>query len=91
MSTICKLFPKQIDNDQMEKILDLIESGKKQGATLLCGGQRKGDTGYFVENTVFSNVTEDMRIFKEEVYTHLWMVPVERSPIAEVTFPFALN
>ena len=51
----------------MGKILDLIESGKKEGATLLCGGKRKGKNGFFVENTVFSDVTEDMRICKEEV------------------------
>ncbi len=57
----------QIDQEQMEKIIDLMESGKKEGATLHCGGCRKGDKGYFVESTVFSDVTEDMRICKEEV------------------------
>ena len=51
----------------MKKILDLIESGKKDGATMHCGGGRIGDEGYFVQPTVFSDVTENMRIFKEEV------------------------
>lgn len=51
----------------MQKILELIESGKKEGAKLLCGGGRKGDKGYFIENTVFSDVTDNMRIAKEEV------------------------
>lgn len=48
-------------------MLELIESGKKEGATLECGGQRQGDNGYFVQPTVFSNVTEKMRIGREEV------------------------
>ena len=51
----------------MEKVLELIESGKKQGARLMCGGKRIGDKGYFVEPTVFADVTDDMRIGKEEV------------------------
>lgn len=57
----------QIDDIQMDKILELIESGKKEGAKCLTGGKRKGDKGYFVEPTVFADVTEDMRIGKEEV------------------------
>ncbi len=51
----------------MEKVLELIESGKKEGAKLECGGKRKGDKGYFIESTVFSDVKDDMRIAKEEV------------------------
>ena len=47
--------------------MGLIESGKKEGAKLECGGERFGDKGYFVKSTVFSNVTDDMRIAKEEV------------------------
>ena len=54
--------------------MELIESGKKEGATLECGGNRKGDKGYFVESTVFSNVTDDMRIAKEEVNTNLFLL-----------------
>ncbi|KAH3809562.1 hypothetical protein DPMN_137935 [Dreissena polymorpha] len=48
------------------KILGLIESGKQQGASLQCGGERQWDTGYFVKPTVFSDVTDDMGIAKEE-------------------------
>ena len=57
----------QIDDIQMNKILELIESGKKEGAKLQCGGKRIGNKGYFIESTVFSDVTDDMRIAKEEV------------------------
>lgn len=57
----------QIDEEQMNKILELIESGKKEGAKIGCGGARKGDKGFFIESTVFYDVTDDMRIAKEEV------------------------
>jgi acyl-CoA reductase-like NAD-dependent aldehyde dehydrogenase len=58
----------QIDNEQFTKILDLIESGKKEGAKLECGGKRFGDKGYFIEPTVFSGVTDNMRIAREEIF-----------------------
>ena len=54
--------------------MDLIESGKKQGAKLECGGKRHGDKGFFVESTVFSDVKDDMRIAQEEVSSFLWEV-----------------
>lgn len=57
----------QIDEEMFNKVMNLIESGKKEGAKLQAGGRRIGDTGYFVEPTVFSNVTDNMRIAKEEV------------------------
>jgi len=60
-------FSSQIDQEQFDKILDLIESGKKEGAKLECGGQRHGDKGLFITPTVFSDVKDDMRIAKEEV------------------------
>lgn len=58
----------QVDKAQFEKILDLIESGKKEGATLQTGGKRHGDVGFFVEPTVFSDVKDDMKIAKEEIF-----------------------
>ena len=48
--------------------MDLIESGKKEGAKLECGGSRHGNKGYFVQPTVFSNVTDNMKIAKEEIF-----------------------
>ena len=58
----------QVDKDQFDKILDLIDSGKKEGAKLECGGKQVGDKGYFVEPTVFTDVSDDMRIAKEEIF-----------------------
>ncbi|GFQ79922.1 retinal dehydrogenase 2 [Trichonephila clavata] len=58
----------QIDDEQFDKILSLIESGKKEGAKLQCGGARHGSKGYFVQPTVFSDVKDNMRIAKEEIF-----------------------
>jgi len=58
----------QIDQDQLNKIQELMESGKKEGAKVQCGGARHGDKGYFVQPTVFSDVKDNMRIAKEEIF-----------------------
>ncbi|VVC30634.1 Aldehyde/histidinol dehydrogenase,Aldehyde dehydrogenase N-terminal domain,Aldehyde dehydrogenase [Cinara cedri] len=57
-----------VDEKQYNKVLSLIESGIKEGAKVEAGGSKVGDTGYFVYPTVFSNVTDDMRIAKEEIF-----------------------
>ena len=51
-----------IDETQTKKILEFIESGKKEGAKLETGGNRVGQTGFYVAPTVFSNVTDNMTI-----------------------------
>ncbi|GIY35141.1 retinal dehydrogenase 2 [Caerostris darwini] len=58
----------QIDEEQFNKILGLIQSGLTEGAKLECGGKKCGDHGYFVEPTVFSDVKDEMRIAKEEIF-----------------------
>uniref|UniRef100_A0A8C3SVU2 Aldehyde dehydrogenase 1 family member A3 n=1 Tax=Chelydra serpentina TaxID=8475 RepID=A0A8C3SVU2_CHESE len=58
----------QIDQKQFDKILELIESGKKEGAKLEYGGLAIGDRGLFIKPTVFSEVTDNMRIAKEEIF-----------------------
>ncbi|XP_055376853.1 aldehyde dehydrogenase, mitochondrial [Condylostylus longicornis] len=59
----------QVDEEQMNKILSLIESGKKDGAKLVAGGSRyQGLPGYFVEPTVFADVKDNMRIAREEIF-----------------------
>jgi aldehyde dehydrogenase (NAD+) len=58
----------QIDLKGFNKVLSLIEAGKKEGAKCETGGRRLGSAGYFVEPTVFTNVTDDMTIAKEEIF-----------------------
>lgn len=58
----------QTSQMQLDKILKYIEIGKQEGATVITGGERLGDKGYFIRPTVFGNVTENMRIVKEEIF-----------------------
>lgn len=60
----------QIDADQTSKIMELIDSGKKEGAKLCVGGDRVGDKGYFIQPTVFADVEDRMRIAKEEASSY---------------------
>ena len=58
----------QIDRAQMDKILSYIEKGKSSGAACVTGGERHGDRGFFVQPTVFDNVTDDMPICTDEIF-----------------------
>jgi len=61
-----------VDASQLETDLKYIEIAKQEGAKLLCGGNRLTggiyDKGYFVEPTIFGEVTPEMRIAQEEVF-----------------------
>ena len=60
-----------VSKTQFDKIQGLIQSGIDEGATLAAGGPNrpKGlDKGYFVQPTVFADVSNDMRIAKEEIF-----------------------
>jgi hypothetical protein len=62
----------QISQTQMDRILGYIETGKSEGATLVCGGAR--DTtgtkanGFYIQPTIFSGVRTDMKIAQEEIF-----------------------
>lgn len=58
----------QIDQTQFDKIMGYIDAGKQEGARLAAGGGRVGDRGYFIEPTVFSDVTDNMKIAQEEIF-----------------------
>lgn len=58
----------QVSQVQFDRIMEYIDAGKKAGATVETGGNRKGDKGFFIEPTIFSNVTEDMKIMQEEIF-----------------------
>ncbi|MEL7083799.1 MAG: aldehyde dehydrogenase family protein [Cyanobacteria bacterium J06597_1] len=53
---------------QRDRVMDYIETGMREGAQLMCGGNRVGDRGYFVEPTVFADVRDDMTIAREEIF-----------------------
>lgn len=58
----------QIDKEHFEKVLNYIESGKREGATLLLGGKAIGEKGYYIEPTIFADVQEDMLIARDEIF-----------------------
>jgi len=58
----------QVSQIQFDRIMGYIEEGKKAGATIETGGKRIGTKGFFIEPTIFSNVTEDMKIVQEEIF-----------------------
>ena len=62
----------QIDKRQMNKILSYVKIGTDEGATLLCGGEQFTENGLengcFIRPTLLGNVTNDMRVAKEEIF-----------------------
>ncbi len=63
---VCNL---QISKEQLDIILGFVEKGKAEGAKLECGGKMKeGTNGYYLEPTVFSGVTDDMTIARDEIF-----------------------
>ncbi|MEO8371839.1 MAG: aldehyde dehydrogenase family protein [Candidatus Solibacter sp.] len=61
-----------VDKGQLETVLKYIEIGRKECGEPLCGGNRLSEgahaNGFFVEPTVFANVTEEHTIAKEEIF-----------------------
>ena len=60
-----------VSHDQMQTVLRYIEAGKKDGAKLVAGGNRvnvDGGKGFFIEPTIFGDVTNDMTIAREEIF-----------------------
>jgi betaine-aldehyde dehydrogenase len=57
---------------QLDRVMSYIESAKQEGARLLCGGGPPSDPklakGFFIEPTVFADVTMQMRIGREEIF-----------------------
>lgn len=45
-----------------------ISIGKKEGATLHLGGERHGTEGFFIQPTIFTDITPEMTIVKEEIF-----------------------
>lgn len=63
-------FGALVDHGQMQTVLGYVEKGKAQGADLIVGGQqaRTASGGFYVEPTLFDNVTNDMTIAQEEIF-----------------------
>src|SRR5690606_10236740 len=61
-----------ISRAQQKKVLSLIETGRLEGATLHYGGGAPSlqgfEGGFFVEPTIFTDVRDEMRIAREEIF-----------------------
>jgi aldehyde dehydrogenase (NAD+) len=58
----------QVDKAQFDKILSYIDKGQSEGAKCLTGGKRFGSQGFFIEPTIFDNVSDTMSIAKDEIF-----------------------
>jgi len=59
-----------VSEKQLDRIMSYVESGTRQGASLIAGGRRAREEsgGFFMEPTVFADVSPDMRIAQEEIF-----------------------
>jgi aldehyde dehydrogenase (NAD+) len=58
----------QVSQEQFDRVMGYIDAGKKDGAKMMLGGGRVGDRGYFIQPTVFTEVKDEMKIAKEEIF-----------------------
>jgi aldehyde dehydrogenase (NAD+) len=57
-----------VSAEQFDRVMGFIDKGVQEGATLLTGGSREGDKGYFIQPTVFTDVSDDMTIAQQEIF-----------------------
>jgi succinate-semialdehyde dehydrogenase/glutarate-semialdehyde dehydrogenase len=57
-----------IDEDQLAKVVELVEDAVAKGARVLCGGERVDGPGHFYKPTVLADVPDDARLLKEEIF-----------------------
>ena len=57
-----------VSSTQFERVTSYIRSGREEGARVATGGGQVGTRGYFVEPTVLLDVSEGMRVVREEIF-----------------------
>ncbi len=57
-----------ISDEQFEKVLGYLDSGRADGAEPVVGGGRHGNQGYFVQPTILTNTHNDMKVVREEIF-----------------------
>jgi phenylacetaldehyde dehydrogenase len=83
-----------ISDEQFEKVLGYLDSGRSDGAEAVIGGGRQGDRGYFVQPTILTNTNPDMKVVREEIFGPVvcaipFNSPEEIVPVANDT-PYGL-
>jgi phenylacetaldehyde dehydrogenase len=57
-----------VSSEQLERVCGYLQSGRKEGARAVIGGERVGDRGYFVAPTVLTGVKPSMKVYQEEIF-----------------------
>jgi phenylacetaldehyde dehydrogenase len=57
-----------VSEEQFQRVTGYLASGMHEGAHAMCGGERSGDIGYFVEPTVLVDTNPDMKVVREEIF-----------------------
>ena len=63
----CDMGP-LVSEEQLNRVVGYMDSGKKEGAKALTGGTREGTKGYFVKPTVLVNTNDNMKVVREEIF-----------------------
>jgi aldehyde dehydrogenase (NAD+) len=58
----------QVSAEQQETVWGYVKAGKREGADCVLGGRKVEENGYFIQPTIFTNVTDDMKIAREEIF-----------------------
>ena len=57
-----------VSSEQLDRVCGYLQSGRKEGAKAVIGGERVGDRGYFVAPTVLTDVKPSMKVYQEEIF-----------------------
>jgi acyl-CoA reductase-like NAD-dependent aldehyde dehydrogenase len=57
-----------VSQEQLDRVLGYIEKGRSEGGTVVTGGERAYNKGYFVKPTVFTNCGPDATVVREEIF-----------------------
>ncbi|HEY0182582.1 MAG TPA: aldehyde dehydrogenase family protein [Rhodopila sp.] len=57
-----------VSDEQFQRVTGFLESGRQQGAEVVTGGKRFGNEGYFVEPTILTRTTPEMKVVREEIF-----------------------
>jgi len=57
-----------VSTEQHERVLSYIDAGRREGASVLCGGDSPGGDGYFVNPTILVDVKPEMKVVREEIF-----------------------
>jgi phenylacetaldehyde dehydrogenase len=63
----CQMGP-LVSQEQFDRVTGFLESGRQQGANFVTGGNRVGNSGYFVEPTVLTKTNDNMKVVQEEIF-----------------------